>query len=305
MVEGFVKGSPNAVLMDYASRVQKAGGRVALDIGCGAARNALPLAASGWRVLGTDLSWPMLEGAERKRRDRRDSAEAGALFMLAPMEALPVRDRAIDLVIAHGIWNLAHSDDQFRRAVAEAARVSRPGAALFVFTFSRHTLAEDAQPLPGQTYTFTQFSGTPQIFLTDEQLIAELARAGFVRDTSLPITEYNRQSTSLRATGGGPVIYEAAFRAVTRGPGGPGKPGGPGRPGRPGKPGRPGPVKSRPPGRARSLEPVLSALRLKPTLPGAPSLKPRANPPVPASDSHDTRALLSKRGARRPPRCPR
>jgi hypothetical protein len=48
-------------------------------------------------------------------------------------------------VVAHGIWNLARTTTEFRRAIAEAARVARPGACLFVFTFSRTTLAPDDQ----------------------------------------------------------------------------------------------------------------------------------------------------------------
>src|SRR3954469_1661276 len=48
-------------LMAFAEEELKRsnGGRV-LDIGCGAGRNALPLARLGWNVVGTDLSWPML-----------------------------------------------------------------------------------------------------------------------------------------------------------------------------------------------------------------------------------------------------
>ena len=102
-----------------------------LDIGCGAGRNAVPLALSGANVIGTDLSLPMLQAA----RDRTGCSRLQ--LALAPMDALPVRDRSIDLIIAHGIWNLARSGAEFRRAVAEAARAALPGAALFVFTFSR------------------------------------------------------------------------------------------------------------------------------------------------------------------------
>jgi SAM-dependent methyltransferase len=37
-----------------------------LDLGCGAARNAAPMAALGCTVIGTDLAWPMLEAARRR-----------------------------------------------------------------------------------------------------------------------------------------------------------------------------------------------------------------------------------------------
>jgi SAM-dependent methyltransferase len=176
-----------------------------LDIGCGAGRNAVPLARGGFRVLGTDLSWPMLKAAAS-----RDAG--GSLHVaLAPMQSLPVRNRCADLVIAHGIWNLARTGDEFRRAVAEAARVAKPGARLFVFTFSRHTLPQSASPVSGEHFVFTQFSGSPQVFLTHEQLHEEMRRAGFDPDPELPLREHNLPPPGRERTAGPPVIYEAGF----------------------------------------------------------------------------------------------
>ena len=121
-------------------------------------------------------------------------------------------------MIAHGIWNLARSAAELRRAVREAARVAAPGAPLFVFTFSRHTFPAEITPVAGEPFVFTEFSGQPQCFLTAEQLVAELADAGFSPDPAVPLTEYNRPAPGSRpvaaapATPSRPVIYEAAFR---------------------------------------------------------------------------------------------
>jgi len=128
------------------------------------------------------------------------------------MDILPVRDRSFDLVLAHGIWNLARSGVEFRRAVAEAARVSRPGASLFVFTFSRHTLPESVVPVSGETFVFTEFSGSPQTFLKEDELLAELAAVGFQPDPGVPLAEHNRPPKGDLRRKGGPVIYEGAFR---------------------------------------------------------------------------------------------
>jgi hypothetical protein len=128
------------------------------------------------------------------------------------MDGIPVRDRCVDLVIAHGIWNLARSAAEFRRAVGEAARVARPGAGLFVFTFSRTTLPSQTAPVPGEPFVFTQFSGQPQCFLTEEQLVRELDVAGFAPEPGVPIREHNRPQLGTLHTGTVPVIYEGAFR---------------------------------------------------------------------------------------------
>ena len=209
-VAGFAQAAPNAVLMRYAlERLGRCPHGRALDLGCGAGRNAVPLAQSGWQVTGIDSSPPMLEGAARRARQAGVEPRVG--LALAAMDRLPVRDRSFDLVIAHGIWNLARSAAEFRSAVREAARASRPGAGLFVFTFSRHTLPSAAEPVPGESFVFTQFSGQPQCFLSERQLVGEMLAAGFVRPAGEPVTEYNRPQGDALRLGGGPVIYEATF----------------------------------------------------------------------------------------------
>jgi hypothetical protein len=128
------------------------------------------------------------------------------------METIPARDGSFDLVVAHGIWNLARSAFQFRRALTEAARVAKAGAGLFVFTFSRNTFPPGTEPLPGERFVFTQFSGEPQCFLTEAQLVAELREVGFEPEPGVPIREYNRPQPGMLRAASGPVIYEGIFR---------------------------------------------------------------------------------------------
>jgi len=210
-VAGFARSAANAVLMTFAEEELKRSsrGRV-LDIGCGAGRNALPLARLGWNVMGTDLSWPMLCAAANRTHEQR--LDNRLHVVLAPMDHIPAKDRSFDLVIAHGIWNLARSAAQFRQALDDAARVAKPGAGLFVFTFSRNTLPAQIAPVAGEPFVFTEFSGEPQCFLTEAQLDAELRRVGFVREPSVPFHEYNVPKPGTISTGQAPVIYEPSFR---------------------------------------------------------------------------------------------
>ena len=210
-VAGFSQSPPNAALMRFiADEGSRRSIRRVLDIGCGAARNAGPLADTGLEVLGIDLSWPMLQAARSRPRPKQGRLD----LALAPMETIPVRDRCFDAVVAHGIWNLARSGSEFRQAVREAARVCKPDASLFLFTFSRHTLPADTAPVPGETFVFTQFSGEPQCFLTADELVSELQGCGFVRDPAEPLTEYNRPQPGQLQAPRGPVIYEGTFRVL-------------------------------------------------------------------------------------------
>jgi SAM-dependent methyltransferase len=165
-------------------------------------------------VVGTDLSLPMVTAAAARVADERLSDRAHVV--LAPMDDLPFASERFDFIVAHGIWNLARSTGEFRRAVREAARVARPGAALFLFTFSRSTLAEMDQPLAGESFVFTQFSGQPQCFLTREQVVDELGAAGFEVDASLPLHELNQRPKAAVPVAGAPVIWEGLFRRGDR-----------------------------------------------------------------------------------------
>jgi SAM-dependent methyltransferase len=200
-IAGFRSTPPNATLLDVArAELASPGDGWLLDIGCGVGRNAISLSQEGWRVVGVDLSLAALRAADSFPR------------ALARMEHLPVRDASFDFIVAHGIWNLARSAAEFRGGVREAARAARRGAPLFVFTFSRTTLPANAQPVTGEPYVFTQFSGQPQCFLTDTQLVRELADAGFHADSELPLHELNRPQPGALAVGRAPVILEGLFR---------------------------------------------------------------------------------------------
>jgi SAM-dependent methyltransferase len=210
-VSSFAGSPPNEVLLEYAGHelATRPGGTL-LDLGCGAARNAVPLAQSGWTVAGIDTAWPMLAAA--RDRAAAEQVDDRVRVCCAAMDALPFAAASFDLVVAQGIWNLARSGREFRDAVREAARVAKPGAGLFLFTFSRHTLTPAAQPVAGETFVFTDFSGDPQCFLTEAQVLEALRVSGFDQDTPGPLTEYNRPPAGPTLVRSGPVIYEGTFR---------------------------------------------------------------------------------------------
>jgi hypothetical protein len=88
-----------------------------------------------------------------------------------------------------------------------------------VFTFSRHTLPAEAHPDAGEAFVFSSWNGEPQCFLTEDEIVAELARVGFTRDTPGPLTEYNLPRPGELRAGGPPVIYEGTFAKKPAAPG--------------------------------------------------------------------------------------
>ena len=80
-----------------------------------------------------------------------------------------------------------------------------------MFTFSRNTLPAHVTPVEGEPFVFTEFSGEPQCFLTEAQLIQELGDVGFDPHPDLPIRELNRPRPGTLNAGARPVVYEGGF----------------------------------------------------------------------------------------------
>ena len=91
----------------------------AIDIGCGEGRIARELAGLGYRVTACDGVPAMVEAARR--------AGSAVECLLAPAAALPVADGAFDLAV---MYNMLMDVDDIDAALAEAARVLRPGGRL-------------------------------------------------------------------------------------------------------------------------------------------------------------------------------
>ena len=86
-VAGFVQSPPNEALLHAAA-----------DIGCGAGRNAVPLARAGWDVYGVDLSLPMVTTALARVAAAQLTDRARVL--LAPMDRLPFASASFDFIVA-------------------------------------------------------------------------------------------------------------------------------------------------------------------------------------------------------------
>jgi SAM-dependent methyltransferase len=118
-------------------------GAVVLDLGCGAGTDLLiaaQMTGPGGRAIGVDMTPAMLERA-------RESAGAMGLenveLHTALIEALPVEDESVDVVISNGVIDLVPDKEA---VFDEIDRVLRPGGRLQFADVVIHTeVSEDAR----------------------------------------------------------------------------------------------------------------------------------------------------------------
>jgi arsenite methyltransferase len=148
-------------------------GESILDIGCGggidtviAARRTGP----GGVVMGLDFLPEMLE---RTRQAAEDAGLRNVQTVEGEMEAIPRPDGSVDLVISNGVINLSARK---ARAMAECARVLRPGGRLCV---SDLTVEQDGLP-PEILTQPAAWAGCVAGALSEQDFLRKLEIAGFV-----------------------------------------------------------------------------------------------------------------------------
>jgi 2-polyprenyl-3-methyl-5-hydroxy-6-metoxy-1,4-benzoquinol methylase len=166
-------------------------GQTVLDLGSGggidvllSARRVVP----GGMAYGLDMTDDMLDLA------RRNQAEAGitnAEFLKGHIEAIPLPDASVDVIISNCVINLAADKDA---VFAEAARVLRPDGRLAVADIVL------TRPLPrALQQVMALWAGCAAGALTADQYVAKLAAAGFV-DVDLQVTQtFDRQTIAALA----------------------------------------------------------------------------------------------------------
>ena len=177
-------------------------GQTAADIACGTGDLTEMLAATpARRVIGLDFTPAMLDLA-RLKRARKPGVIAGKVeYMWADAHKLPLRDESVDAItIAYGIRNVQRPAE----AIAEFARVLRPGGRLVVLEFDRpsNPLVRAGNDLYTQRImplTATLLSGdrsgayrylpkSVETFLSRETLVGLMTDAGLVDVTVRSLT---------------------------------------------------------------------------------------------------------------------
>ena len=141
-----------------------------LDVGTGTGRIAELLAPRATRVTAFDKSPEML----RIARARLQHLPTGSVDLVqGEFTALPFADAAFDTVTFHQVLHYAQEPE---KALAEAARVARPGGRIAVVDFAAH----DREELRSQ-------HAHARLGFSDEQMLGLLTEAGFAAEPAVAL----------------------------------------------------------------------------------------------------------------------
>jgi arsenite methyltransferase len=147
-------------------------GETVLDVGCGGGIDTI-LAAHAvgdtGRAIGLDLLPEMCARADEAAREA--GTAAWCEFPPGEMEAIPLPDATVDVVISNGAINLSPRKS---RTLAEIARVLRPGGRLCIADL----VVDDELP-PEVLGSEASWAGCIAGALSERVLRSKLARAGF------------------------------------------------------------------------------------------------------------------------------
>jgi ubiquinone/menaquinone biosynthesis C-methylase UbiE len=153
------------------------------DLGCGTGHVAAALAPYVARVVAVDRSGEMLQAARRRLREW-----ANVEVKRGELESLPIADAALD---AATLLLVLHHVADPSAALAEAARVLKPGARLVI-----------ADMLPHDREEYRQQMGHVWLGFDDPQIRSLLTAAGFERIRIVPL--------AANAHAKGPALFVAS-----------------------------------------------------------------------------------------------
>lgn len=116
--------------------LQMRAGRITLDLCCGEGRHAVPLALRGYRIVGLDLSPPLLEAARRSAADRGAAVD----WVRADSRAIPFHRRFDAVFCWFTTFGYFSDPGDDRRVLAQVGAALRPGGVFLLEVLNREFL---------------------------------------------------------------------------------------------------------------------------------------------------------------------
>lgn len=169
-------------------RVPAAGERV-LDVGCGFGQNLLPFINVGCAAAGVELTEAMTSEAAKAMASRGVNVD----FRVGSNRNIPFEDASFELVLSINAVHYETNQADYLAALAEFARVLKPGGRLYVSTVAPgHEFRTRAEPLGDHRFRIRDYdfrNGEVMCFLDNEKELTSLMKQHFATVETGQVTE--------------------------------------------------------------------------------------------------------------------
>lgn len=183
-VERFASRDPDVRLASLLAGYADPAATRVLDLGCAGGRNAVLLAEKGFDVEAVDASPAMIAKTRERLAALLGAEQAVRRVRVGRMDELGhATDGTFDLVVSLGLYHCAQSRAEWERALAETARVLRPGGRLLVSVFTPETdlTGRGTRAVPGEPDVYEGFdSGGRHVLVDAAGLDRDLAGLGLL-----------------------------------------------------------------------------------------------------------------------------
>jgi len=183
-VARFAAREPDKRLMELLQEYAQPSRTRVLDLGCAAGRNTVVLAEKRFDFEALDSSAAMVAKTRERITPTVGAAEASRRVRVGRMDDLSARENeSLDLMVALGIYHCAQSRAEWERALAETARVLKPGGRVLVSVFTPETdlTGRGISAVAGEPDVYEGFdTGGRHVLVDAAALDRDMARFGLL-----------------------------------------------------------------------------------------------------------------------------
>lgn len=185
IVEYFADKPPDFRIKTRLEKIKKRSKIKALDLGCGGGRHTKLLLQLGFDVYACDTNPEMLKATRNKTAGMWSEVNDQKRIVEGNILSTPYPDRIFGAVVATGVLHQAKSIREYKDAIRELSRITKPEAIICLNIFTNKVWDNTYLPVAGEKYTVMTKEGLYMTLLPKNIFYDLMSESGFGLESEL------------------------------------------------------------------------------------------------------------------------